>query len=98
MKRVVAGSVSERYQTIFCAQFSKNLFETVKFFSDNFNENFNIQKAPSKITRYGVNLQRENVPAVSHVGRNPGNEAKTQMKTGIFHKHQGNSSVPKYQK
>ena len=33
LKRVAAGSVSERYQTRFCSQFSKNFIENVKFFS-----------------------------------------------------------------
>ena len=74
---VAAGSVFERYQTRFCAHFSKNLFENVKFFFDLICEIFNIQKAP----RYGVNLQRENIFAVSHVARNPENDLKTKMKT-----------------
>ena len=56
LKRVVAGSVWERYQTKFCEQFSKKLFENVKFFFDLICETFNIQEAPSKITRYGVNF------------------------------------------
>ena len=67
LKRAAAGSVLERYQTRFCAQFFKSLFENVKLFFDLICEIFNIQKAPSKISRYGVNLQRKNVFAVSHV-------------------------------
>ena len=97
LKRVAAGSVSERYQTDSCAQFSKNLFENVYFFFDLFCEII-IQKAASKITRYGVKLQRENVFTVSHVERKPGNDPETKMKRGIFHNHQETSSVPKYQK
>ena len=98
LKRVAAGSVSERYQTSFCGQFLKKLFENVKFFFDLFGELLNIQNAPSKITRYGVNLHKENVFAVSHVERKPGNDPKTKMKRGIFHNHQEKSSVPTYQK
>ena len=73
-------------------------FENVKFFFDLICELFNIQKAPSKITRCGVNLRKENVLAVSHVGRKPENDPKTKLKTEIFHNDQENSSVPKYQK
>ena len=98
LKRVAAGNVSERYQTCFCAKFSNHLFDNVKVFFDPFGEIIIIQKAASKITRYGVKLQRENVFAVSSVERKPGNDPKTKMKTGIFHNHQDNSSVPKYQK
>ena len=76
LKRVAAGSISERYQTSFCAQFSKHLFENVKFFFDLFCGIINIQKAASKFTRYGVNLRKENVFAVSKVGRKPGNDPK----------------------
>ena len=72
LKRVAAGSVSERYQTILCAHLSKILFENVKFFSTFFCELFNIQKAPSTINRYGVNLQWENVFAIAQVGKNLG--------------------------
>ena len=42
-------------------------------------EIFNNQKAPSKITRYVVNLQKENVFAVSHVGRKSENDPKINM-------------------
>ena len=99
LKRVAVGSVSESYQTSVCAPFSKKcIFENVKLFFDLICEIFNIQKAPSKITRYGVNLQRENNFAVSHIGRKPEKDPKTKMKRGIFHNHQENSSVPRYQK
>ena len=91
LKSVTAGSASERYQTRFCAQFSRNSFENVKLFSDVICEIINIQKAPSKITRYGENLRKVK-------GRKPENDPKTKMKRGIFHNHQDNSSVPKYQK
>ena len=57
LKPVAASSVSERYQTSFCAQVSKNLFENVKFFFDLIREIFNIQKSPSKITRYGITFK-----------------------------------------
>ena len=98
LKRVPAGSVSERHQTSFCAQFSKYLYENVNFFFDLFGELFNIQKAAVKITRYGVNLQRENDFAVFHVEGKPGNDPTRKIKRGIFHNHKENSSVPKYQK
>ena len=91
LNRVAAGSVSERYQSRFCAQFPKNLFENVKFFFDLICELFNIQKVPSKITRYAVNLQREK-------GRKLDNDPKTKMKRCIFDNNQENSSVAKYQK
>ena len=84
LKRVVAGSVLERYQTRFCAQFSKNCFENVKFFFDLISEILNIQKAPSKITRHGVNFQKETVFAVSHVGRKPENDPKTKNEKRHF--------------
>ena len=87
LKRVAAGSVSERYQTSFCAQFQENLFENVKFFFHLFCE-IVIQKAVSKITRYGVKPRRKNVFAVSHVERKPGNDPETKIKRGIFHNHQ----------
>ena len=80
----------------FVHNFQKNLFENVKFFFDLICEIFNIQKAPSKITENGVKLQRENVFAVSHVGRKPENDPNTKMKRGIFHNHQ--KTHPKYQK
>ena len=81
LKRVAAGSVSERCQTSFWAQFSKNIYlESEKFFFGLICEISNIQKAPSKITRYGVNLQRENVFADSHVGGKPEKDPKTKMK------------------
>ena len=98
LKRVAAGSASKRYQTSFCAQFSENVYENVKLLFELFRGIFNIQKAPSKITRFGVNLQRENVFAISHVGRKPENDPKTKMERDIFHNHQENSSVPKNQK
>ena len=44
---VAAGSVSERYQTSYCAQFPKRLIESVKFFSDLFCEIINFQKVDS---------------------------------------------------
>ena len=84
LKRVAAGSVSERYQTSFCAQFSKHLFENVKFFLDLFCEIINIQKAASKFTRYGVNLRKENVFAVSEVRRKPGNDPKNKNEERHF--------------
>ena len=97
LKRVVTGSVSERYQTSLCAQLSKKILEKINIFSDLICEIFNIQKPPSKITRYGVNIPKENVFAVSHVGRKPENDPKSKMQRGIFHNHE-NSSVPKDQK
>ena len=84
MNRVAAGSVSERYQTSFCAQFLKHLFENVKFVFDLFCEIINFQKAASKFTRYGVNFRRENVFAVSEVGRKPGNDPKNKNEERHF--------------
>ena len=86
LKRVVTGSVSERYQTSLCAQLSKKILEKINIFSDLICEIFNIQKPP-----------KENVFAVSHVGRKPENDPKSKMQRGIFHNHE-NSSVPKDQK
>ena len=54
MKRVATGEVSKKYQTILFAQLSKTLLENVNF-------DLNIQKPPSKITRYVVHLPTENV-------------------------------------
>ena len=52
---------------------------------------FNIQKGPSKITIYGVNLQKEK-------GRKSENDPKTKMKRGIFHNHQENLIIGKVSK
>ena len=82
----------------FVHNFQNKIYENVKFFFDHIFDIFNIQKVPSKISRYGLKLQRKNVFAVSHVGRKPENDPETKMKRGIFHNHQKNSSVPKYQK
>ena len=57
LKRVATGSVS-KYPTSLFAQLSKTLLENV-----NFNLKcplFNIQKPPSKITRFGVHQQQQN--------------------------------------
>ena len=54
MKRVATSEVLKKYQTILFAQLSKTLLENVNF-------DLNIQKPPSKITRYGVHLPTENV-------------------------------------
>ena len=51
----------------------------MKFFFDLTCEIFNNKKTPGKITRYGVNLQRENVFAVSHGERKPENDPTTKM-------------------
>ena len=59
LKRAATGSVSKRYQTSIFAQLSKTLRENVNF--DLICPIFNIQKHPSKITRYGVHLPKENV-------------------------------------
>ena len=75
---------------VFERNFYKKLYENVKIFFDLFCEIIIIQKAASKITRYGVKLQRENAFAVYHVERKPGNDPKTRMKRDIFHNHQEN--------
>ena len=59
LKRVATGSVTKRYQTDLFAQRSKTILENVIF--DLICPKFNIQKPPSKITTYGVNLSKENV-------------------------------------
>ena len=69
-----------RWSSSSLQQRCQNLFENVKFSFDLISEIFNIQKAPSKITRNGVNFQKENVFAVSHVGRKPEKDPKTKMK------------------
>ena len=59
LKRVATGIVSQRNQTRLFAQLSKILLEYVNF--DAIYPIFNIQKHPSKITRYEVNLPKEGV-------------------------------------
>ena len=78
--------------------FLKSTFKNVNFFFDPICGMFNIQKAPSKITRYGVNLPKGNVFAISDVGRNLRMTQKSKVERGILHNHQENSLVPKHQK
>ena len=58
LKRVATGSVSKRYQANLFAQLSKTSLENVNF--DLICPIFNIQKPPSKITRYRVHLPKLN--------------------------------------
>ena len=60
-------SVSKRYQTGLFAQLSKILLENVNF--ELIYSIFIIQKPPSKITRYRVDLPKEDVSGYS-VGQN----------------------------
>ena len=59
LKRVFTGSISKIYQTSLFAHISKPLLENVNF--DLIYPIFNIPKPPSKTTRYGIHLPKEDV-------------------------------------